>query len=272
MQETARRCAVIGHPVGHSLSPALHRAAYAALGLDWQFDAIDVAPGGLPDFLANLDPTWRGLAVTMPHKGAAASLGTPDQATARLGVANTLLASPTGWQARNTDIAGFIHALEYRRLDDVEDVVILGAGATARSALLALANLGVSRISAQVRDIAHAKAWLDLAAQLGLVADAETLGTAHAAQLVLSTLPAGVADQWAPVLVANAQAVFDVSYDPWPTVLLSQAQALGLPVVSGLDLLAGQAIQQIDLMVGDTIDMASLLAAGQAELRRREMA
>jgi len=263
------RCAIVGHPVAHSLSPTLHGAAYAELGLDWTFDRVDVPEGGLPAFVQGLDASWRGLAVTMPHKAAAAALGRPDQAVKRLGVGNTLLFENGEVLVHNTDVSGFVRALEYRRVDDVADAVVLGAGATARAALMALNNLGVTRITAQVRDESRAADWLRLADDLGLQADVETLGTPHAADLVLSTLPSHAADEWADALVDGAQAVFDVSYDPWPTALTATAAAAGLPVVTGLDLLAGQAVQQIDLMAGDTVDMATLLAAGEAELRRR---
>jgi len=263
------RCAVVGHPAAHSLSPALHRAAYAALGLDWTFDAIDVAPGGLSAFVKGLDATWRGLAVTMPHKADAAAIGRQDQAVRRLGVGNTLLFEDGEVLVRNTDVSGFVRALEYRRIDDVAEAVLLGAGATARAALMALNNLGVVRVTAQVRDESRAADWLGLADDLGLDAGVEPLGTPHPADLVLSTLPAHAADAWADALVEGAQAVFDASYDPWPTALTVAAAEAGIAVVTGLDLLAGQAVQQIDMMTGDTVDIAVLLAAGEAELRRR---
>jgi len=267
------RCAVVGHPVAHSLSPVLYRAAYAALGLDWAFEAVDVPDGGLGDFVAGLDATWRGLAVTMPHKAAVARLGRPDQAVKRLGVGNTLVLGADGASVHNTDVSGFIRALEYRHVDEVADVVMLGAGATARAALLALNNLGVGRVTAQVRDPASPSvaSWLKMADDLGLEAGIEALGTPHETDLVISTLPPGQADSWAGV-VDGAGAVFDVAYDPWPTRLTVTAAAASLTVVTGLDLLAGQAVQQIDYLVGDTVDLALLLAAGETELNRRGMA
>jgi len=268
------RCAVVGHPVAHSLSPALYRAAYADLGLDWAFDAIDVPDGGLADFVAGLDATWRGLAVTMPHKAALAALGRPDQAVQRLGVGNTLVLGADVASVHNTDVSGFIHALEYRHVDEVDEVVMLGAGATARAGLMALNHLGAGRVTAQVRDPSSPKvvAWRQLADDLGLPADVEALGTPHQADLVVSTLPPGQADAWADGAVEGAGAVFDCAYDPWPTRLTAVGAAANLPVVTGLDLLAGQALQQIDYLVGDTVDMALLLAAGETELTRRRMA
>jgi len=268
------RCAVVGHPVAHSLSPALYRAAFAELGLDWVFDAVDVPEGGLAEFVAGLDDTWRGLAVTMPHKAAVATLGTPDQAVKRLGVANTLVLGSDGPAVYNTDVSGFIRALEYRHVDDVADVVMLGAGATARAGLVALNNVGVMRVTAQVRDPASPSvaAWLKLADDLGLTVGVEALGTSHQADLVVSTLPPGQADAWADAVVDGAGAIFDVAYDPWPTRLSAVGAAANLPVVTGLDLLAGQAVQQIDYLAGDTVDLSLLLAAGEAELNRRRVA
>jgi len=263
------RCAVVGHPVAHSLSPALHTAAYAALGLGWTFEAVDVAPGGLPAFVSGLDADWRGLAVTMPHKADAAAIGRPDAVARRLGVANTIVLADDGPRSYNTDVTGFIRALEHRRLNDVADVVILGAGATARAALLALSNIGVTGVTTQVRDPGRAADWLRLAGDLGFDATAEPLGTPHETEMVISTLPPQAADEWADGVVAMAQCVFDASYDPWPTGLIQAASQAGLPVVTGLDLLAGQAMQQIDLLAGDTVDIGTLLRAGEAEIRRR---
>ena len=263
------RVAVVGHPAAHSLTPALYSAAFAELGLDWQCDAIDVPEGGLPDFVAGLGPEWAGLAVTMPHKPAAAILGRPDALVKRLGVANTLVFADAGPLAYNTDVAGFVQALQYRRLDDMADAVVLGAGATARAALMALDNLGVGTVTAQVRDVSRAGQWLGLAAELGVVAAVEPLGTAHDTDLVISTLPGLAAGDWCDGAVAMAQAVFDASYNPWPTPLMVAAVAGGRPVVTGLDLLAGQAIFQLDLIAGDSVDFETLYRAGKQELARR---
>jgi len=269
MQRLARRCAVVGHPAAHSLTPALYQAAFAELGLDWKCEAIDVPAGGLPDFVAGLGPEWAGLAVTMPHKPAAAELGRPDQLVRRLGVANTIVFGADGPQAYNTDVAGFVQALAYRRFDDVADAVLLGAGATARAALLALDHLGVSAITAQVRDVTRADQLAALAADLGVTLAVEPLGTAHETELLISTLPGDAAGQWSEGAVAMAQSIFDASYNPWPTPLTVAAVDAGRPVATGLDLLAGQAVFQLDLIVGDTVDFELLYRAGKQQLARQ---
>jgi len=260
------RCAVVGHPVAYSLTPALYRAAFAELGLDWTCDAIDIEDGGLPAFVTGLGDDWAGLAVTMPHKRAAAGLGRPSQSVTRLGVANTLVFSDDGIAAHNTDVAGFVQALQYRRIDSIDRAVLLGAGATARSALVALVHLGVQEVTAQMRDLDGAADWLRLADELGVEASAERLGTRHDTDLLISTLPGEAGAPWCDEAVAMAQVIMDVSYNPWPSPLVSAAVDAGLPVVTGLDLLAGQAVFQLELIAGDTVDFETLHRAGQQEL------
>ena len=137
------RCAVLGDPITHSLSPALHRAAYVALGLDWTYDAVRVRSGGLADYLGDLDDQWRGLSLTMPLKREAIPLLTSRDSWAGLaGAANTLLLDRDGVHGLNTDVPGVVAALREATPASVDRAVVLGGGATATSALLALADLG----------------------------------------------------------------------------------------------------------------------------------
>src|SRR5215210_9214857 len=108
------RAAVLGRPVAHSLSPALHRAAYGALGLgDWTYDALDIGAEDLPVLLAGLGEEWRGFSVTMPCKQAAADVADLVEPLPRLlGAANTLLHTGNGWRAENTDVTGVGMALQ----------------------------------------------------------------------------------------------------------------------------------------------------------------
>ncbi|MGH3613741.1 MAG: shikimate dehydrogenase, partial [Pseudonocardia sp.] len=113
MTSPPRRAAVLGSPIAHSLSPVLHHAAYAALGLDgWNYGAHECDESGLGGFVAGLGPEWAGLSLTMPLKRVA--LEVADQVSAlaaATGAANTLVAGPGGWVADNTDVAGIVGAL-----------------------------------------------------------------------------------------------------------------------------------------------------------------
>ncbi len=152
-----RRCGVLGDPVAHSLSPVLHRAAYAELGLAWTYDAHRVPAGGLEEFLSGLDAEWRGLSLTMPLKREAMALA--DQVTdrARLaGAVNTLVLDDGVRLGDNTDLPGAVAAIRERTSLPLASALVLGGGATATSVGLALVELGVSSIRLAVRDEARA--------------------------------------------------------------------------------------------------------------------
>jgi shikimate dehydrogenase len=254
---------VVGHPVAHSLSPAMHRAAYAALGLDWSFEAVDVEPGALRPLVGSLDPTWRALAVTAPHKRDALDLADEASEVARrAGGANTLLLDPTAdgtvrVRADNTDVPGARAALAEAGVDDVPLVRVLGAGATASSVAHAVAALGARAVELVVRDPGRADETVASIRAVGLevrvrhVDDAPT----EVADLLVSTVPEQVAGERAEAHVSSARAVFDVVYDPWPTQLATAAARAQLPTVTGLDLLAHQAVLQLALMTGRTVDV-----------------
>jgi len=268
------RAAVLGSPIAHSLSPAMHRAAYAAAGLDWAYEAIEVAAGSLAGFVGGLGEDWRGLSVTAPLKvEAAAFASTRTDVVERLGVANTLVRDGAGrWSADNTDIPGALNALSEAGVTGTRSVRILGGGATATAMAHALASAGATSIQIVVRDTARAED--ALAAGLAAGADevrAVSLQEAptERVDLLISTIPvAAVADR-ADVWAESAGALFDVVYDPWPTALALAAEARGLPVVSGLDLLAHQAILQLELMAGVQVDADLLRSAARTELAAR---
>lgn len=245
--QTSKRCGVIGSPIAHSLSPVMHRAAYAALGLDWTYDAIEVPSGALAQFVDGCDQTWVGLSVTAPLKREAAEYAvTRSPVVESLGVANTLIGGPDGWHAVNTDVPGAVDALRERGIDAVTSVRFLGGGATVESLLLAVRTLGASAIEVWVRDPARFRRVDGVTVRrLG-----EPMG--EPADLLVSTVPADAVPAEA---VESAGAVFDVVYDPWPTFLVSAASATGLPVVTGLDLLAHQAARQVEVITGETVDV-----------------
>ena len=268
------RCAVLGSPVAHSLSPVLHQAAYAELGLTgWSYGRAEVRADGLAAFVDGLDDTWRGLSLTMPLKVAVLELPGVETVSddARLtGVGNTLLLDGAGRQVHNTDVAGLVWALD-RVLDEgVTTATVLGSGATARSTLVALAGLGATRVQVLARDPARAEALRPLAETLDL--DLLVLpwrSTPPPARVLVSTVTAGALDDWADAAAGSAEVVLDVVYDPWPTSLAAAAARAGVRVVDGLDLLVGQAVLQVELMTGHRPSPDVLRAAGDAALAAR---
>jgi shikimate dehydrogenase len=247
MTQASKRCGVVGSPIAHSLSPVMHRAAYAALGLDWTYDAIEVPAGALAQFVDGCDQTWVGLSVTAPLKREAAEYAvTRSSVVEALGVANTLIGGPDGWHAVNTDVPGAVDAMRERGIVTASAVRVLGGGATVHSLLLAVRELGASAIEVWVRDPAKFAPLEGVTIRrLGDPID-------EPVDLLVSTIPA---DAVPPEAVEYAGAVFDVIYDPWPTFLVSAASAAGLPVVTGIDLLAHQAALQVELMTGETVDV-----------------
>ncbi len=261
---------MVGHPVAHSLSPVMHRAAYAELGLDWTFDAVDVEPAGLGAWVERLDPTWRGLAVTAPHKRDALELADDvSDVAAAAGGANTLLLADGVVRADNTDVPGTLAALQEAGIADVPLVRVLGAGATASSVAHAVVGLGARRMELVVRDVARAETTAASARSAGLevvVVRSSDDPFVDVADLLVSTVPEDAAGARSHELVESAAAVFDVVYDPWPTRLLLAAQQADRPAVSGLDLLAHQAVLQLALMTGSRVEVDVLRDAALAEL------
>jgi shikimate dehydrogenase len=263
-----RRAAVLGSPIHHSLSPILHNAAYAALGLTgWRYDAVQCDDVALPAFVEQLGPEWVGLSLTMPLKRVALTVA--DQVSplaSAVGAANTLVLGPPGegHRAENTDVAGILAALREAGVDRVQAGVVLGAGGTAQAALAALRELGELAPTILVRDTARTA---------DLRAAAERLGVQPAifgglptrelpgADVVISALPAGAADLLNAHPWATRPVVLDVVYTPWPTPLAASALAAGCRIVSGLAVLLHQAVAQIELMTGYPAPIAQMRAA-----------
>lgn len=266
------RCAVLGRPIHHSLSPALHLAAYRELGLDWTYDRYDVGETELADFVAACGPEWRGLSLTMPLKVAALELGEPDPVALRVRAANTLIFEADGSRrVHNTDVEGLVVALHRIGVRTVEHVNLVGSGATARSAVASLPALGTRHLTLIARNAERAGPVAEFATGLGLEVDTRGFDQPlPAADLLIATVAAGAieADQ-ADRFAASAPIVFDAIYDPWPTPLAAAADELGRLVVNGLDLLVGQAVVQLRLMTGQDVDPAVLYAAGRAALALR---
>ncbi|MER5576183.1 shikimate dehydrogenase [Streptomyces massasporeus] len=251
-----RRAAVLGSPIAHSLSPVLHRTAYQELGLaGWTYDRFEVDEAGLPAFFETLGPEWAGLSLTMPLKRAVIPLlDEISETAASVDAVNTVVRTEDGRRiGDNTDIPGMVAALREHGIDKVDAAAVLGAGATASSALAALSRICPGEIAVYVRSEARAtemRQWaerLDVAVRIADWADAER---ALRAPLVISTTPAGVTDALARSVPERPAALFDVLYDPWPTDLAARWSAYGGAVVSGLDLLVHQAVLQVEQMTG----------------------
>ncbi|MER6012693.1 shikimate dehydrogenase [Streptomyces bluensis] len=254
--DTKRRAAVLGSPIAHSLSPALHRAAYTALGLDdWSYDRFEVDEEALAEFFAKLGPEWAGLSLTMPLKRAVIPLlDEISETAASVEAVNTVVFTEDGRSlGDNTDIPGMIAALRERGIEQVDSAAILGAGATASSALAALARICTGEVVAYVRSEARAAEMRQWGERLDV--DVRTADWADAAQalrapLVIATTPAGTTDALAADIPERPATLFDVLYDPWPTALAAHWSARGGAVVSGLDLLVHQAVLQVEQMTG----------------------
>ncbi|MEO3927080.1 shikimate dehydrogenase [Micromonosporaceae bacterium B7E4] len=270
-----RRAAVLGKPIAHSLSPVIHNAGYAAAGLTgWAYSAIECAEAELPDRVAGLGPEWAGLSLTMPLKEAALAVaGEVSPVAAAIGAANTLVRRPDGsWAADNTDVPGMVDVLTGAGVSAGAEVVLLGAGGTARAALAAAVQLSARRVTCRVRRHAAGEELARLAGTLGLrfeIAEWAVPAGPEGADLVISTVPKGAADgfaaaarTWRPETV-----FFDVVYDPWPTPLAASAAAAGCRIASGLDLLLAQAVGQFEQFTGvpaPVSEMRSALAAARA--------
>ena len=226
------RCAVLGSPIGHSLSPTLHRAAYAELGLDWTYDRFEVTEDELAGFVAGLDGSWRGLSLTMPLKVAVLDLGLVDEVAQLAGAGNTLIFDGDVRRVHNTDVGGLVWAVRRVHAGAAHRVTILGTGATARSALLSAAQLGAEHVTVVGRTPARAVPLQGLGIQLDLdVRVQDWTSPLPGVDLEISTAAAGAADAIAPAVVATAPLVFDAIYDPWPTVLASVAARAGCTVI-----------------------------------------
>lgn len=270
------RCAVLGDPIAHSLSPVLHRAGYAATGLAWEYDAVRVPEDGLADFLGGLGAEWRGVSLTMPLKRRALALATEVTDRARVaGAANTLvLEDGAVVLADNTDLPGAVDAVRERYDGPVTTGTVLGGGATAASTGLALCELGATSVRLLARAPERAAETVAAIAAHPSGPHVEVLplaGGEVVGEVVVSTVPVAAQD---PGLVARCSSVpvlFEVVYDPWPTPL---ADSVGenRVLVSGLDLLAHQAALQFELFTGLPVAVDVLRTAGESELATRRAA
>ncbi|MFE5034284.1 shikimate dehydrogenase [Streptomyces sp. NPDC056683] len=272
----ARRAAVLGKPIAHSLSPVLHRAAYDELGLtEWSYERFEVDEPALPGFLGTLGPEWAGLSLTMPLKRAVIPLVDEiSETAASVDAVNTVVFTEDGrCLGDNTDIPGMVAALREHGIEQVGSAAILGAGATASSALAALARICTGEVVAYVRSAERAaemRHWgerLDVEVRTADWADAEQ---ALHAPLVIATTPAGSTDALAAAVPERPTTLFDVLYHPWPTALAARWSMFGGAVLSGLDLLVHQAVLQVEQMTGRApAPLDAMRRAGEKALAER---
>lgn len=268
-----RIAAVIGSPVRHSLSPALHNAAFRQLGLDWVYTAFEVSPG---EAQAALDAmrTFRlgGLSVTMPHKEAVASaVDSLDPAAAALRSVNTVVPQADGsLRGYSTDGAGFVASLAAAGVMVAgRTVCVLGAGAAARSIIDELGRSGAARVAVVNRTAASADDAASLAGDRGVVGG---IAEVSDADIVINATSVGMGGDEVscdPALLRAGQAVADIVYHPRETALLRAAKAVGAVTVEGLGMLVHQAALQQQLWHGHLPDVAVMAAAAERELAAR---
>jgi shikimate dehydrogenase len=253
------KLAVLGSPIAHSQSPALHRAAYEVLGLDWEYQPIEMAADGLTEFIGSRTPDWRGLSLTMPLKrDVMPILDEVDDFATLTGVANTVLfvsgAGDRALHGFNTDVVGITGAFLSAGVRAVAIARILGSGATAASALVAVAQLGARRVDVSGRSPGNLLRLIEIGDVLGVDvqgADPHGIDDGMIPDVVVSTLPGGAEHNYRFAAKTKSSAVLlDVAYDPWPSPLAADWLEAGGTVVPGIEMLVNQALVQVRIFVG----------------------
>jgi len=250
-----KKFAVLGSPIEHSKSPAIHTAAYRVLGLpSWEYGRFEVRKGGLRAFMDDLDPEYSGFSLTMPLKEEAAKFASSlDKAAEATGAVNTLVKFDEGWAGYNTDVFGIVQAIHQANLGTIDSVLIIGSGATATSATAAVKQLAPNaKVRIYARNHRTRDQLVEFAKNLGLKAKATKRLYAHLTKshLVISTLPGGAMDLQAQELSRASRftpggALFDVAYQPWPSELAKVWLQSNQPIISGLEMLLWQAVAQL---------------------------
>jgi shikimate dehydrogenase len=268
-------CGLLGWPVRHSLSPALHRAAFAAAGIDGVYLGFAVPPARLAAAVAGLGALgFAGCNLTVPHKEPGlAACARLDAEAQRLGAVNTLTFEDGAAIGHNTDGAGFLRALQGELSCDPHDArtVVLGAGGAARAVVGALAQAGAASIVVAGRTPGRAAALVErLAGDRGRVAawdEAAVRAELAAADLVVSCVPPAATPPGLAALPARAVAL-DLVYDR-ETPLLAAAHRVGARAAGGLEMLVQQGALAFELWTGQDAPVEIMRAAAQAELARR---
>ena len=259
------QAAVLGSPIGHSLSPTLHKCAYDVLGWDWEYTAIEVKSGELAQFIAANRNTFRGLSLTMPLKEEALLVADSlDPLVKRINAANTLIFEENQVSAYSTDVSGFVQALAKAEVSIPNEITILGGGATARSAIAAVDGRGRT-ITVYSRSASRAAQLINSSISATVVVkDWNEAQSGLSANLIIATTPTGATDHLIPT--ESTGTLFESLYSPWPTKFLAKWQGVGGKYLDGLDLLVEQGIGQIELMAHEPlkIDLRSLAVTMRA--------
>ena len=280
--------AVLGDPVRHSLSPAMHNAALQELGLDWVYLALRTPPGRLAAVLAGLEAVeCRGLNITLPHKAEAAELAQDlSPLAARLGAVNTLVPrSEGGWFGANTDVEGFLAPLRSCGVPwQGQQALVLGNGGSARAIVAALTELGLAAILVAGRRQQNLDLLLQACGSWAPTLEGVPWSEGHlrsalgSSALVVNTTPMGMASSGDPEPAATplgprdldalreGATVYDLIYTPRPTALLQQAKARGCRAIDGLEMLVQQGAASLRLWTGQAevpVDVMREAALGQ---------
>ncbi|HUW87757.1 MAG TPA: shikimate dehydrogenase [Candidatus Paceibacterota bacterium] len=248
------RAAVLGSPISHSLSPALHGAAYEFLGIEGEYTAVEVKADELQKFLFSCDNSWTGFSLTMPLKEEVLSLADEvDDLARRIQSANTLVRAKSGWRALTTDVQGFQDALHAHEVSDFHTVLIIGSGATARAAASACDEK--DRVIKVLHRSPLRQSAMSKAAPNSSIEFLSWETPLPAVDLMINTTPSGVADHFVSQIKSRPSGVyFEALYNPWPTKLLAHWRSVEGEAIDGLDLLVYQAIEQVALMTQKAVD------------------
>ncbi len=262
------KVAVLGSPVSHSLSPTLHNAAYKALGLDIQYTAIQTSTDQLAERINELGSDYLGYSLTMPLKQKVLTLvSNQSPLVEQTGCANTVYRDAHGqWALENTDVFGITETIRQADFGQLKSACIIGSGATARSALSALANLGVREVTCFARNREAVATLRGQSEPLGIDIQAIDLEReiTFTGELVISTVPSEGQALIIGAIAGNQllPALLDIAYNPWPSDLARYwVEHRGGPVLSGIEMLLWQATVQVELFTGCSAPIEAMRAA-----------
>lgn len=257
---------VLGFPISHSLSPVLHRTAYAALGVAAEYNAYEVGSGSLEKFLSNEGKDLNCLSLTMPLKEEALVIADHvSEISRQISSGNTLRKLQDGWHLTSTDVEGFTYALSAHHKSSAGRVAVIGAGATAR-AVVAACNSHCDNLTvigrSESRKESISKAAPDQTIEFF---DWNSDLSLDAFDLVVNTTPGDSAAKFLASVISPKGTFFEVIYNPWPTQLLAHWDQTGGSSIDGLELLIHQAISQVELFAAQSVNRTELAPLMRSE-------